>query len=155
MRSHQAAERLSIVPQLPMDLVLNTADQYILTPYIYPSTWPEDSLTRQLLSLYVITVFGGYSLYLSLAFLSYIFIYDKNLTKHPQYLPNQVYLEITYTCRSVPLMAVLTVPLFLLEVSRWIVCYCYSVLYFSVCFSVFVYPAIRSSNALPPLSVST
>ena len=59
---------------------------------------------------------GGYFLYLSLSSLSYFFIYDKKLMEHPQYLPNQVSLEIGYTLFSVPFMAVLTVPLFALEV---------------------------------------
>lgn len=102
-----------------MDLVLKVADEHVLTPYVYPSTWPEDDLLRQGLSLSAITILGGYFLYLSLACLSYIFIYDKNLMKHPQYLPSQVYLEIEYTCKSVPLMGLFTVPLFMLEVNGY------------------------------------
>ena len=105
------------VPSTTMDLVLNAADEYVLTPYVYPSTWPEDDLLRQGLSLYAITILGGYFLYLSMACFSYVFIYDKNLMRHPQYLPGQVSLEIKCTCLSIPLMSLFTVPLFLLEVS--------------------------------------
>lgn len=99
-----------------MDLVLNSADQYLLTPYVYPSWWKEDDVTRQLISLYVIVVLGGYFLYLSLATISYYTVFDRRLMKHPHFLKDQVRLEIIYTCKSVPQMAVPTVALFLLEV---------------------------------------
>lgn len=99
-----------------MDLVLNAADNHILTPYVYPVWWKEDDVTRQLISLFAIVVIGGYVMYLSLATLSYYFIFDHKLLKHPKMLKDQVKLEIIYTCKSVPLMAIPTVALFLLEV---------------------------------------
>lgn len=99
-----------------MDLVLNAADQYLLTPYVYPASWEEDDVVRQLISLFVIVNIGGYVMYLSLATISFYFIFDRRLMKHPQFLKDQIKLEIAYTCKAVPLMAIPTVALFLLEV---------------------------------------
>lgn len=99
-----------------MDLILGACDRNLLTPYVYPEWWPEDSLSRQTLSLYLITVIGGWIMYLSMAFFSYSFIFDHRLMKHPLFLPGQVRLEIVYACASVPFMAIPTVPLFVLEV---------------------------------------
>lgn len=55
-------------------------------------------------------------MYLSFATLSYFFIFDHRLKKHPQFLKNQVKLEILYACKSIPGMALLTVPIMLAEV---------------------------------------
>lgn len=99
-----------------MDLVLNFCDRHILTPYVYPQSWPEDSITRQFLTLYFITAVGGWLLYFSMAALSYIFLFDKRYKKHPNYLPNQVLLEIAYASKSIPFMAIFAVPIFVLEV---------------------------------------
>ena len=99
-----------------MDIVLEVCDRRLLTPYVYPSSWPEDSLARQALSLWLVVVVGGFLLYISTAWLSYIFLFDKRLTRHPLFLPNQIRLEIAYVVRSVPFMAVPTVVMFLLEV---------------------------------------
>lgn len=99
-----------------MDIVLSQADHYVLTPYVYPTSWKEDDVIRQLISLYVIVCLGGYFLYFACTIVSFYFIFDKRLMEHPQYLKNQVRLEIIYTCKSVPLMAIPTIALFLLEV---------------------------------------
>ena len=99
-----------------MDLVLAECDRHVLTPYVYPDSWPEDSPLRQFLTLYAITVFGGWALYMSFATLSYVFIYDHRLKKHPQFLPNQVWREIVYSTKSAPGMSLPTAGLFLLEV---------------------------------------
>jgi lathosterol oxidase len=48
--------------------------------------------------------------------MSYIFIFDKTTFKHPKYLKNQIRLEMAQTMRSLPVMAILTVPFFLGEV---------------------------------------
>ena len=99
-----------------MDLLLDAADSHFLTPYVYPSCIPEDNLFRQALSLYVIVAVGGVIAYLGAAALSYVFLFEHELKKHPLYLKNQVRREITYSCSSIPWMILLTVPLFLLEV---------------------------------------
>lgn len=69
-----------------MDLVLNVLDQHVFTPYVYPTSWPEHDIVRQLISLYLIVVVGGYILYLSLATISFYTIFDRRLMKHPQFL---------------------------------------------------------------------
>jgi lathosterol oxidase len=109
-----------------MDLVLSVVDQHILTPYIYPESWAEDNLLRQLLTLYVLTAVGGWLLYFITASVGYIFLFDKRYKLHPNFLPNQVKQEIAYASWSIPYMAVATVPIFLLEVQG------YSKLYMNV-----------------------
>ena len=99
-----------------MDLVLAVCDRHLLTPYVYPSTWPECSLLRQYISLYIITTFGGWLLYISFATLSYFLVFDHRLMKHHLFLQNQVRREIIYTSKSAPFMAIPTAGIFLLEV---------------------------------------
>lgn len=98
-----------------MDLVLNVCDKYLFTPYVYPSSWPADNWVRQFLSLYVIAAFGGWMLYMTMATLSYVFLFDHRLMKHPLFIKNQIWLEISYASKSIPIMAIFTVPLFMLE----------------------------------------
>lgn len=69
-----------------MDLVLNVADHYVLTPYVYPLSWPEDTALRQIISLLVVTNLGITVLYLGVGWLSYQLIFDHNLMKHPLFL---------------------------------------------------------------------
>ncbi|XP_077985753.1 lathosterol oxidase-like [Glandiceps talaboti] len=107
-----------------MDIVLDLADKSVFTPYVYPLDWSEDNWLRQFLSLLVIVNMGGYFLYLSTATVSYYFIYDHRLLKHPQILENQVRREIIYTCKSVPWMSLPTCVLFLFEVRGHSKLYC-------------------------------
>ncbi|KAK3107215.1 hypothetical protein FSP39_009666 [Pinctada imbricata] len=99
-----------------MDVVLGLADHYILTPFVYPSTWAENDPARQILSLLMITNIGGYLLYFITATLSYYSIFDRRLMLHSLYIKDQVKLEILYTVKSVPVMSVPTVALFFIEV---------------------------------------
>lgn len=69
-----------------MDVVLDYADYYFFTPYIYPASWPEENVFRQLLSLNIISDAGGALLYLITATFSYLFIFDKRHLEHPQIL---------------------------------------------------------------------
>lgn len=69
-----------------MDLVLNFADYYFFTPYVYPSSWPEDEPLRQIIGLMVVTNLGAAILYLGLGALSYFFVFDHKLKQHPQFL---------------------------------------------------------------------
>lgn len=98
-----------------MDLVLNAADYYFFTPYIYPATWPEDDFFRQTISLLFITNLGAYILYFFFATLNYYFVFDHSLMKHPQFLKNQVYREIMFTVQALPWISIPTVSLFMLE----------------------------------------
>ncbi|XP_043077917.1 lathosterol oxidase [Puntigrus tetrazona] len=109
-----------------MDLVLNVGDYYFFTPYVYPSSWPEDEPLRQIIGLMVVTNLGAAILYLGLGVLSYFFIFDHKLKQHPQFLENQVQREIRYALWSLPWISVPTVALFFAEVRG------YSKLYDSV-----------------------
>ncbi|KAF0690516.1 Aste57867_18106 [Aphanomyces stellatus] len=99
-----------------MDLVLDWADNAFLTEHVYPSSMPADHIGRQCLSLFMITMLGGYVLYLSFAWFSYVFLFDKAYEKHPKFLKNQVRMEIQVSCGSIPFMTLLTLPVFLAEV---------------------------------------
>ena len=99
-----------------MDLVLDFLDSTFLTAYVYPSSLPEDNILRQALTLTGLFCFGGMLMYLSIACLSYYILFDHTLKEHPLYLKNQVRLEITYACKSIPFMSLLTVPIMLAEV---------------------------------------
>uniref|UniRef100_A0A8C6SLQ7 Sterol-C5-desaturase n=1 Tax=Neogobius melanostomus TaxID=47308 RepID=A0A8C6SLQ7_9GOBI len=99
-----------------MDLVLDVADSYVLTPYVYPSSWPEGGALRQILSLLVLTNLGAAVLYLGLGAISYFCVFDHALKKHPHFLQNQVRREIRYALTSLPCISVPTVALFFAEV---------------------------------------
>ncbi|KAM4726627.1 lathosterol oxidase [Anableps anableps] len=99
-----------------MDLVLNVADHYVLTPYVYPESWAEDGALRQIISLLVVTNLGAAILYLGLGAFSYYFIFDHKLMKHPHFLENQVRREIKYAMTSLPWISIPTVALFFAEV---------------------------------------
>lgn len=78
-----------------MDVVLDYADRYFFTPYIYPTSWPEENVFRQLLSLNIISDVGGALLYLITATFSYFFVFDKRHLQHPHILEVQ-YLHIIH-----------------------------------------------------------
>eukprot|EP00937_MAST-01D_sp_MAST-1D-sp2_P002949 g2949.t1 len=100
-----------------MDIVLRAVDDNFVTPAgIYPADWPDDYLPRQALTLFVVTLLGGYALYLSFACFSYRFLFDHDLRQHPKFLQNQERKELWCSCTSLPFMALLTVPLFVAEV---------------------------------------
>lgn len=77
-----------------MDIILRVADSAFFTPYVYPTSWAEDDISRQLISLFLITIVGGYLLYIIPTTLNYMFIFDKNLMKHPQFLQVNILIEI-------------------------------------------------------------
>lgn len=99
-----------------MDLVLDFCDHHFLTPYIYPGSLPEDNIFRQYLSLLIISTVGGWLLYIMTAGLSYVFLFDQRYKKHPQFLDNQVQLEIVYASKSIPIMGIFTSFAFVFEV---------------------------------------
>ncbi|KAM3830750.1 lathosterol oxidase-like isoform 1-T2 [Vipera latastei] len=99
-----------------MDLILDYADTYILTPYVYPATWPEDNAFRQIISLSVITNLGAFAVYLLFATLSYYLLFDHKLKKHPQFLENQVQREIKHASLALLWISIPTVAIFFAEV---------------------------------------
>ncbi|XP_012695280.1 lathosterol oxidase [Clupea harengus] len=99
-----------------MDLLLGVSDRFVFTPYVYPASWPEDEPLRQIIGLLIVTNLGAAVLYLLLGALSYYFIFDHDLKKHPHFLPNQVQREIKYALTSLPWISLPTVALFFAEV---------------------------------------
>lgn len=82
----------------------------------YMSAWSRDNIYRQSISLFMITWIFGLIIYFIFAALSYIFIFDKRTLNHPKFLKNQVWLEFKQTNKALPVMALFTAPLFILEV---------------------------------------
>ncbi|EKG16487.1 Fatty acid hydroxylase [Macrophomina phaseolina MS6] len=80
------------------------------------SSLPRDNIWRQLASLYIITWLFGTGVYFLCATFSYIFIFDKSTFAHPKFLANQVRQEIAQAVRAIPWIALLTTPIFALEV---------------------------------------
>ena len=80
------------------------------------SAWPRDYVPRQLLSLAVITMIGIHILYFAFAGLSYYFVFNHEMMKHPRFLKNQVRMEIQTSVRAFPGMLLLTLPWFQAEV---------------------------------------
>ncbi|TFY79711.1 hypothetical protein EWM64_g4300 [Hericium alpestre] len=80
------------------------------------SAWPRDYVPRQLVSLTAITLIGIYVLYFIFAGLSYEFIFNHEMMKHPRFLKNQVKQEIQCSMRAFPGMTMLTLPWFQAEV---------------------------------------
>ncbi|PSR88996.1 hypothetical protein PHLCEN_2v4958 [Hermanssonia centrifuga] len=79
------------------------------------SAWPRDYLLRQVISLSAITLIGIHVLYILFAYLSYRYIFNHEMMKHPKFLKNQVKLEIQTSLRAFPGMTVLTLPWFVAE----------------------------------------
>jgi Delta7-sterol 5-desaturase len=51
--------------------------------------WSRDDIRRQILSLSVVTLIGIHTLYFLFAGLSYKFIFNHDMMRHPRFLPNQ------------------------------------------------------------------
>uniref|UniRef100_UPI00358E22C6 lathosterol oxidase isoform X1 n=1 Tax=Myxine glutinosa TaxID=7769 RepID=UPI00358E22C6 len=122
-----------------MDIVLRVADDYVLTPHVYPAYWMEDDAVRQFLSLFVISIISGMILYLGCGLISYQLIFDHNTMNDKLFLKNQVYREISDSLRSIPWMAAPTALLFLAEVRG------YSKLHEKFDFSAFEWLCFASS----------
>uniref|UniRef100_A0A8D0EA65 Sterol-C5-desaturase n=1 Tax=Salvator merianae TaxID=96440 RepID=A0A8D0EA65_SALMN len=102
-----------------MDLVLKYTDDLIWTPYVYPAAWPEDEPFRQIISLFIVTNLGALVLYFLFATLSYYFLFDHALKKHPHFLENQVQREIKFSVKALPWISIPTVAIFFAEVKGY------------------------------------
>ncbi|SPO27582.1 probable sterol delta 5,6-desaturase [Ustilago trichophora] len=80
------------------------------------SALPRDNIVRQTVSLLVLTYIGILVLYFTFASLSYKYIFNKEMEKHPRFLKNQVRLEIESSMRAFLPLDFLTIPWFVLEV---------------------------------------
>jgi lathosterol oxidase len=101
-----------------MDLVLSLADTFLLDKVwsTLASAWERDHISRQLISLTVITLIGIHFLYFLFAGLSYSFIFNHAMMRHPRFLPHQIRLEILTSLKAFPVMTLLTLPWFFAEV---------------------------------------
>lgn len=97
-----------------MDIVLGYADEYVLTPYVYPSNWTEDEPLRQILSLLLVTNIGGYILYFMTATINYFLIFDSRLMKHPLFI--KVRLKLLHSIYFVLLLYTFWEVIFILTV---------------------------------------
>ncbi len=102
-----------------MDLVLDVADEYFFTPYVYPASLPPTNMIRQFISFFAFICTGGALLYLIPGLIAYIFLFDKRLRQHKRFIPDQEWLEIKYALWSVPYMAIPTAMLFVAEVQGY------------------------------------
>lgn len=80
------------------------------------SAWPRAYVPRQIISLSIITLIGIHILYFVFAYLSYRFIFNHEMMRHPRFIKNQVKLEIQCSLRAFPMMTMLTLPWFQAEV---------------------------------------
>lgn len=94
--------------------------------YTFESYFDRSNLFRISLNIFIVTAIFGWLLYFSVASLSYFTVFDKKIFNHPRYLKNQIYLEIHRATTAIPVMVLLTVPFFLLELQG------FSRLYFDI-----------------------
>ena len=71
-----------------MDIILEFSDKLILNSFyeVFNSTelYNPNSTKRQIISLWLIAMFGVNLLYFTLATISYYYLFDKRLLKHPK-----------------------------------------------------------------------
>ncbi|KAG8864838.1 c-5 sterol desaturase [Tulasnella sp. 330] len=106
-------------PPLPSVASGSGSDAVNLSAKLALSAWPRDYLPRQIASITVITMIGIHLLYFIFATLSYYFIFNHEMMKHPRFLKNQVRLEIKSSLTAFPLITFLTLPWFIAEVRGW------------------------------------
>jgi len=92
-------------------------------PVTQISAWPRNYIPRQMVSLCVVTLIGIHILYFLFAWLSYKFIFNHDMMRHPRFLKNQVWLEIQCSLRGFPGMMLLTLPWFQAEVMGYSMLY--------------------------------
>ncbi|KAF2637791.1 hypothetical protein P280DRAFT_482700 [Massarina eburnea CBS 473.64] len=113
------AEAPTATPYINNGWEYTPASQYLSFPpgpQAYMSEIARDDWRRQLTSLFLITWLFGVAVYYLIATASYVFVFDKSTFNHPRYLKNQIRLEMKQANTAFPIMAVLTAPLFLIEV---------------------------------------
>ncbi|KAJ7466502.1 fatty acid hydroxylase [Mycena latifolia] len=108
------AQWSKIVSLLPRPL--DNASDYALSELVQTSAWPRDYIPRQVLSLSIITLIGIHLLYFIFAGLSYYFIFNHAMRRHPRFLKHQEKLEIQSSLRAFPFITLLTLPWFFAEV---------------------------------------
>lgn len=95
-----------------MNVILKYSDHYFLDN-VYPESWPRNDIYRQIISTLSIEMIGSWILYLVTGVLSYHFFFDKTLIKNKLFLRDQIRQEIHQSLMSLPLMSLLTLPIFI------------------------------------------
>ncbi|KAJ7094622.1 fatty acid hydroxylase [Mycena belliarum] len=108
-----------MISLLPRPAVSFDASYSALAQPLQISAWPRDYIPRQVLSLSLITLVGIHLLYFVFAGLSYRYIFNHEMRKHPRFIKNQEKLEIQSSLRAFPLITLLTLPWFLAEVQGY------------------------------------
>lgn len=98
-------------PPLSADTLVDPA----LSALASTSAWPRDYIWRQAISLFAITLVGIHVLYFLFAYLSYTYIFNHEMMKHPRFLKNQVRQEIKCSVQAFPWMILLTIPWFVAD----------------------------------------
>lgn len=106
------SQLISYIPHPPISVEALSP----LASATFGSAWPRDYVPRQLISLLVLTLIGIHVLYFTFAWLSYKYIFNHEMMKHPRFIKNQVQLEIQHSLRSFPWMTLFTLPWFQGEV---------------------------------------
>jgi len=102
-----------------MDAVLNVVD-----PMFFDAAYEKVGLgfldrsdfIRQYISVFIIWWTGGTLSYLIFSGLSYIFLFDMEARKDKRFLPNQEWLEMGVSLKSIPIMAIPSCLIFVAEV---------------------------------------
>lgn len=89
---------------------------YDESPWAHASYFERYSIFRESLSLFVVTTIFAWFLYYAMATFSFYTIYDHTLLNHPRYLKNQIKMEQKLAFSAIPVMVLLTIPWFLLDI---------------------------------------
>ena len=108
------SQLISYIPHPPLPAELLTTP--LVATQNVASAWPRDYMPRQIISLLAITLVGIHVLYFLFAGLSYKYIFNHEMMKHPRFLKNQVKLEIQSSLKAFPMMTLYTLPWFVAEV---------------------------------------
>lgn len=84
--------------------------------YASKSLLPRDNIMRQFISLTILTSILGIALYLTTAWFSYVFFFDKEIFKHPKYKKNQMAMEIKQAVFAIPFMSIFAAFCFTFEI---------------------------------------
>ncbi|KAJ6598910.1 fatty acid hydroxylase [Mycena vulgaris] len=109
----QWSKIVSLLPRPP--IAIDDASYSALSQPLQISAWPREYMPRQILSLGIITLVGIHLLYFVFAGLSYRYIFNHEMRRHPRFLKDQEKLEIQSSMRAFPAITLLTLPWFLAE----------------------------------------
>lgn len=108
------SQLIAYIPHPPLPADVLTAP--LLASEKAVSAWPREYMPRQIISLLTLTLVGIHVMYFLFAGLSYRYIFNHEMMKHPRFLKNQVKLEIQSSLKAFPMMTLYTLPWFVTEV---------------------------------------